>query len=77
MLITVGSCTLAGELGLECAIPSMAAPLSEGILFDVLEVFGGDSNLSLVAQQMGFRVHPGFKVNIGPGGAVSPLDCMD
>ena len=37
--------------------------LTEGILFDVCEVFLGEGTLSLAASRLGLCVHPGFKLD--------------
>lgn len=42
--------------------------LTEGILFDVCEVFLGEGILSLAASRLGLRVHPGFNLSgVGRG----------
>ena len=42
--------------------------LSEGILFDVCEMFRGRGSLTHAASLLGLRVHPGFDVSQGPHG---------
>lgn len=50
-----------------CSIPGQ---LTEGFLFDLLEVFRGEGNLSHVGRKLGLRVHPGFDIADGPRGDI-------
>ena len=51
--------------------------LTEGILFDFLEIFRGEGNLSSVAGSLGLRVHPGFDPSTGSSGDFASSDCFD
>ena len=53
------------------------ASLSEGILYDVCEVFRKEGNLSFVAKQLGLSVHPGFEVKDGPTGDIMQRQTME
>ena len=44
------------------------APLSEGIIWDVLEVFKGSGSWTAAHVRAGLRAHPGFDVQDGPAG---------
>ena len=44
-------------------IPSIPSPLSEGYLFDCIEIFRGVGNWSDAHQQQGLSVHPGIENN--------------
>ena len=48
--------------------------LSEGILFDCIELFRGEGNWSLAHEAVGFRVHDGFDVD---GRRVQFRDLLD
>ena len=51
--------------------------LTEGVIFDLIEVFRGEGNFSLTAAERGLRVHPGFDISDGPGGDVMSSACFD
>ncbi|CAE8691311.1 unnamed protein product, partial [Polarella glacialis] len=45
---------------------SIPRPLSEGVLWDVCEVFKGEGHFSKMHEERGLRVHPGFEILIDP-----------
>jgi hypothetical protein len=45
---------------------SIPRPLSEGVLWDVCEVFKGEGHFSKMREERGLRVHPGFEILIDP-----------
>ena len=51
--------------------PSIPRGLTEGVLFDVCEVFRGDCELSNLFRSRGFTVHPGFDLAAGQSGDIS------
>ena len=55
---------------------SVPPQLAEGILFDFMEIFRGEGNLTRTAHDMGWRVHPGFGITDGPSGDLSTPECM-
>ena len=42
---------------------NIPAPISEGIIFDCIELFRGSGNWSSAHEQRGFRVHPGIELD--------------
>ena len=61
------------HLGFNASVP---AQLSEGIIFDFMEIFRGEGNLTETARSMGLRTHPGFDIADGPSGDLSTRECM-
>ncbi|CAE7640566.1 SUF4 [Symbiodinium sp. CCMP2592] len=68
---------LGDQGGFEALHQDLPPQLTEGVIFDLVEIFRGEGNLSLVASEFGLRVHPGFDVSDGPSGDVMSSACFD